>query len=198
MRAEQSIKGGFYQQGMVLIVGLVMVLLITIIGLAAIRGSGLQESMAGNMRDRNIAFQAAESALRVGESLVSPENILPVFACLSQSGLCEDLNSNIPEKSLVFWDKSDWNGAASLAKQVNLGMKNVSTQPSYIIELLEIAMNARAEAEGSGVGIGSVGGGGGTSAMANVTPFRITAQGVGITADSIVVVQSTYLRPGAE
>ncbi|WP_439859700.1 pilus assembly PilX family protein [Pseudomonas sp. MBLB4136] len=59
------------QQGAVLIIALVMLLLLTIIGLSSMRGTSLQESMAGNMRDNNVALQAAEAALRDGENIVN-------------------------------------------------------------------------------------------------------------------------------
>ena len=57
-----------HKEGAVLIISLIMLLLLTIIGVTAIQTSSLEEKMAGNMRDQNLAFQAAESALRVGET----------------------------------------------------------------------------------------------------------------------------------
>jgi type IV pilus assembly protein PilX len=53
--------------GAVLLVSLVMLLLLTLIGLAGMRMVQLEERMAGNLRDRQMAFQAAEAALRAGE-----------------------------------------------------------------------------------------------------------------------------------
>lgn len=58
------------QRGAVLIVALIMLLLLTVIGLSSMRGTSLQESMAGNMRDGNFALQASEAALRKGEEEV--------------------------------------------------------------------------------------------------------------------------------
>lgn len=55
------------QSGTVLIIALVFLLLMTLVGVAAMQGTTLQERMAGNHRDRNLAFQAAEAALREGE-----------------------------------------------------------------------------------------------------------------------------------
>lgn len=55
------------QRGSALIMGLIMLLVITMIGLTAMQTTTQQERMAGNLRDRNIAFQAAETALRRGE-----------------------------------------------------------------------------------------------------------------------------------
>ncbi|MCX7100437.1 MAG: PilX N-terminal domain-containing pilus assembly protein, partial [Methylobacter sp.] len=52
------------QSGAVLIISLIMLLLLTLIGTTAMQTSTLEEKMAGNLRDRDIAFQAAESALR--------------------------------------------------------------------------------------------------------------------------------------
>lgn len=54
--------------GAVLLVSLVMLLLLTLIGLAGMRLVQLEERMAGNLRDRQMAFQAAEAALRAGET----------------------------------------------------------------------------------------------------------------------------------
>lgn len=59
------------QQGAILIVALIMLLLVTIIGLASIRGTSLQERMAGNLRDQELALQAAEAALRRGEAAIA-------------------------------------------------------------------------------------------------------------------------------
>lgn len=191
MKRETSMNMYPKQSGMVLLVGLVMVLLITIVGMAAIRGTGLQESMAGNMRDRNIAFQAAESALRVGEAIVAPESTLPSFSCNKGSGVCEDISDGSPEKSVIFWGSADWSAEVSVAKVVDLGMANLYASPSYLVERLSLPITSHAASEGSGIGVGSLQ----NVAGAVADPFRITSRGVGITPDSVVVVQSTYLRP---
>jgi hypothetical protein len=67
------------QSGMVLLVALVMVGLMSIIAVAAIRGSNMQEAMAGNLRDRNLAFQSAEAGLRIGEANVEAGATFGVF-----------------------------------------------------------------------------------------------------------------------
>lgn len=55
------------QHGAVLATSLVMLLLLTIIGITAMSGTTEQERMAGNFRDRDIAFQSGETALRATE-----------------------------------------------------------------------------------------------------------------------------------
>lgn len=58
------------QRGMVLLVSLVFLLLLTLIGLSSMQSANLQEKMASSVSLRNQSFQAAEAALRVGESAV--------------------------------------------------------------------------------------------------------------------------------
>ncbi|WP_296217643.1 pilus assembly PilX family protein [Pseudomonas sp. UBA2684] len=58
------------QKGAVLAICLIMLLILTVIGVASMSNSTLQERMAGGARDYNMAFQAAEAALRVGEDYV--------------------------------------------------------------------------------------------------------------------------------
>lgn len=52
------------QNGAVLIVSLVMLLLMTILGLTAMSGATMEQKMAGNSQDLNITLQASESATR--------------------------------------------------------------------------------------------------------------------------------------
>lgn len=81
------------QQGAILIVALIMLLLVTIIGLASMRGTSLQERMAGNLRDQELALQAAEAALRKGEAIVIAKfeaNTLNTLAAGDQTGSYAD------------------------------------------------------------------------------------------------------------
>jgi type IV pilus assembly protein PilX len=59
------------QRGVALIIALVLLVVATLIGLAASRGTMLQERMSGNTFDRSLAFQRAESALRAAEAAIS-------------------------------------------------------------------------------------------------------------------------------
>jgi len=61
-----------HQGGAALMFSLIFLLLLTIIGLTAMQSSTLQERMAGNTRDTNLAFQAAELGLRAGETRTPP------------------------------------------------------------------------------------------------------------------------------
>jgi type IV pilus assembly protein PilX len=55
------------------VTGLIFMVVLTLIVIAAMRSSILEEKMAGNARSQNVAFQAAEAGLRAGErALNSP------------------------------------------------------------------------------------------------------------------------------
>lgn len=51
------------EQGMSLLVVLILLVVMSILGVAVMRSSSMQERMAANLRDRSLATQAAEAAL---------------------------------------------------------------------------------------------------------------------------------------
>lgn len=55
------------QSGAVLIIGLIFLLVLTLVGVTAMRGTVLQERMAGNYNESALAFQRSEEVLRAGE-----------------------------------------------------------------------------------------------------------------------------------
>ncbi len=61
------------QSGMALVMALIMLLLVTILGVSAVKNSALDTQIAGNSIYTSLAFQAAESA--IGRS-IAQENIL--------------------------------------------------------------------------------------------------------------------------
>lgn len=58
------------QSGVSLVVVLLLLLVMTVIGVAVLRGTLLEQRMSANLADRNMAFQQAESALREAEATV--------------------------------------------------------------------------------------------------------------------------------
>ncbi|AVO61334.1 pilus assembly protein PilX [Pseudomonas chlororaphis subsp. piscium] len=64
---------------MALLMSLVFLLLLTLIGISSMQNATLQEKMSGGLWLRNQSFQAAEMALRIGESAVQQDSYsLPV------------------------------------------------------------------------------------------------------------------------
>ncbi|MEJ2788824.1 MULTISPECIES: PilX N-terminal domain-containing pilus assembly protein [unclassified Pseudoxanthomonas] len=64
---QRAPRSGHREAGVSLVVVLILLVAMSILGLAVMRSSGMQERMSANMRDRSLAFQAAETALRVAQ-----------------------------------------------------------------------------------------------------------------------------------
>ncbi len=75
------------QRGTILFVSLVILLLLTIIGVSGMRNITMEERMAGNLRDGELALQAAEAALRTGENWLAPLTGEPA-ACATIGSPC--------------------------------------------------------------------------------------------------------------
>lgn len=58
------------QSGVSLVMALILLVAITIIGLAGSQTTSMQELMSSNLQDRSLAFQTAESTLIAGEEYV--------------------------------------------------------------------------------------------------------------------------------
>ncbi len=147
------------QSGAALISGLIFLVVLTMIGVTAARMSTLEERMSGNMRDRSIAMQAAELALRDAERDImgSGSGTNPRAPAISGiSGFVADCDadntSNTDDDGLCYggplaWATATWTAAnwatniASAPTSVAYGdftgapdIAGLSAQPRYLIE----------------------------------------------------------------
>lgn len=154
------------QQGAVLVVGLVLLLLLTIIGLSGARDAALQERMSGNMHDLQVARQAAEAALRTGEQFARSSASLVV----GTGGVVElDERSG----SRDYWhDTFNWKDKA-VQLHAEEQLEGVATQPFYAIEKLDFTCTSIA-----------------AGAMEEIEVYRVTARGVGRSSKAEVFLQS--------
>lgn len=159
------------QRGAALIVGLVLLLVMTVLGVASMRGTTLQERMAGNLRDANLAFQAAEAALRDAEEFLDDDPV-PVFAGVG--GLLYPPEEQAGQ--VDYWNDYDWSGNSRDAA----ALQGVAAAPQYVIEELPSV-----PCEGCSLR-------GGPSN--NVSVYRITARAVGGTDDAVSILQSIHLK----
>lgn len=70
MKHSARIHSRQAQRGAALVISLLMLLVMTVLGLAAMQVTRMEERMAGNSRDVNLAFQGAEAGLRDSEELI--------------------------------------------------------------------------------------------------------------------------------
>lgn len=166
------------QSGAVLIIGLIMLLLMTIIGLSAIRGSNMQELMAGNMRDRQVSFQAAEAGLRQGEILVNGVGLPDTSD--ETAGLIQALQEG---GSLDFWFSYNWDNDSV---ETDLDLLIEAEKVRFVIEQLDVAPIPGAD--GSGIDVISQAG------RPDLIFYRITGRGVGMTNNTETFLQSLFRR----
>lgn len=74
------------QRGAALVVVLMLLLIVTLLGLASMRGAILQERMAANTVTRAQAFQVAEAVLREAERFAAGKPAFPDEGC--ENGAC--------------------------------------------------------------------------------------------------------------
>jgi len=82
-------RARFAQRGVVLISSLLLLIVVTIIALSLFRSFGMQEKIAGNMREKQRALQAAESAQVFAEIWLSTNATAVSVTCAGM------LNGNI-------------------------------------------------------------------------------------------------------
>ncbi len=149
------------QRGFVLITSLIFLVVMTLLAATAIRRSTLGEKLSNNMREQNLAFQAAEVALRFCQTgyEADPKTITPIPA--------------IAEGMPTMWDNiNHWHDGSGIAiKLPDNTVRNVAQQPQCLIEEWDMA---------PGIGRSSKG-------AVNL----ITARGVGSTTNAVVWLQVT-------
>ena len=179
------------QRGLSLIVSLVMLVAITLLGLAAVGGTVMQEKIVGNTRDMNLAFQAAEAGLRDAEADIAL-NLTPNLAFTSTCylGLCTPPSTWATPSSTPLWQQPSINIQAvgrSYGTYTGAGQfmpNDVAAQPMYVIEKLSVQQAGQGEAMGLGINPNSSAG----------TYYRATVYATGGRPDTHVVAQSIYLK----
>ncbi|SMP63952.1 type IV pilus assembly protein PilX [Desulfonatronum zhilinae] len=158
------------ESGSALVVGLVILLVLTILGVIAMQTTALEERMAGNLRDRDLAFQATEAALREGEAFLQAAT-LPPF----------DGTNGLYQPDPTLWKDTDVWSSSILSWEYGGEIEGVSDQPRYIIEELppmpEPAGSLAADEPIPDAGL-----------------YRLTARGVGGTDTAVVILQTTFKR----
>ena len=160
-------------RGAAVAVVLILLVVMTLIALASLRGTLLEERMTANMADRSAAFQAAEAALRQGEVTASGKPSPSTSAGCDSNGICVYDPSATP----VWKVSANWDSKAPTA----------SSGAKYLIE--KLADNV--PPAGSCTTSGDVSE---TSCSGSESRYRITALSAG-NGRSRVMLQSVYSVP---
>ena len=109
------------QRGAILVVALIFLTILALLGVTVAQTTQLEERMAGNTRDRDLAFQAAEAALE----WASRQNLLTLSA---GSTIDTSLDDNA-----VFWNAFAWGGAIQLTP-LDIVVNGVASYPQVVVE----------------------------------------------------------------
>jgi len=166
------------QRGVVLVVSLIMLLVVTLIAVSGMQGTVMEEKMAGNTRDRNLAFQVAESAVREGEMFI--ENIVSLGGFNGSAGLFSRTDAEPYYGASGTWSTTSQHVVAN----ENYGAYQT---PQYFVKHLTTVIGTEGALNMSGYGD--------NKGTGDVTVFKITARGTGGNADSAeVILRSHYGR----
>ena len=172
------------QAGVSLVMVLILLVVMSLLGLAVLRSSGMQERMSANMYDRNLAQQAAEMALVAGRTWLD-----------TGSGTNWEIEEPDPADcttlSICSWDQRMTNATVTWQPGPTLG--GPATDPGNLIPdttsrfwIEYLGMN-QAHVEAGGVIPAS-----GTTAMGPL--YRITAQSQGNGRANVILQSDVIYR----
>jgi type IV pilus assembly protein PilX len=180
-------------RGFSLIVILLMMVALAMLALGSMNSSIIQERMVGNARDRQVALQAAEAAIRDAEIDIETNlNAAVGFEAGCADGLCiSPSDSSVNPLSAPLWQTINWattraygsrTGAPALLGPDNLAL---AAQPRYFVENLPVLPPMPGESAAIG---------GGSTPAPRARGYRITVRASGIRASTVVMLQSVYVK----
>lgn len=168
------------QRGIVLITALLLLIVVTLLAVSMFRSFGLDEKIAGNVREKQRALNAAETAEQYAEYWLANGNAGAVITCtaLVTSTVGQVCNSAaVPNFVALPWQYSGANVGVTYLPTAPTAM-NVTTTPAqgsyYYMPIFYITY------------LGPTGSGNGKI-------YQIDAAGYGGSPDTAAVVESTYL-----
>ncbi|HWX67139.1 MAG TPA: PilX N-terminal domain-containing pilus assembly protein [Rhodanobacter sp.] len=118
------------QRGVALVVALLLLVVITLVGLAAVRGTIMQQKMASNLFDRQIAFQSAEAAMRAAQARIGTNPGDIARNCQAGGVFCQGNpfnDPNLPAGKIITVTSGTSAGQFSASKLA-------TSQPQYVVE----------------------------------------------------------------
>lgn len=162
------------QQGFTLVMSLVFLLLLTIIGVTGMNMSSLQQKMAGNQRDQDMAFQAAESALRDGEAKLAAlaASGKPVADATASNSIWSLGNTDVTNQT--WWDTNsiEYGGSGKQITQADADPRYVLEESDFVDDSLNVPTTY--------------------SGKPGVQYYKVTSRSVGITGVSQSMLEDTY------
>lgn len=129
------------QRGIALVVVLVLLLVATLLALAGLRNTLLQERMGAGVVDRALAFQAAEAALREGERIAAGRPT-PAAGSGCVAGLCSKPDRDDPDDNQRWLADGFWDDDSGKWREATVEIGDQTAKPRFIVELLDTGLPA--------------------------------------------------------
>ncbi|QDW66138.1 pilus assembly PilX family protein [Luteimonas granuli] len=124
------------ERGVALVVVLLLLLIMTLLGLASMRGVLLEERMSTSLMDRSLMFQAAEAALREGEAVAAASKRTD-YTSACTNGLCGQPNPTGQESWVDRWKLP----SPPYKQAASVGSGDLQVIPEYFIEFMGLFPN---------------------------------------------------------
>ena len=163
------------EKGFILITTLIFLMVLSLLGVAIIGETIVEEKMASNLEQQVLAFSAAESGLAVCEDITQAWVALPIFDSTNGTDglhLPSTNSTEVGSPESFVWDTSD----IILYSMMEPALTGVDEQPVCIIEYLKTVTEIQ----------------GGITITKEL--FRISAEGTGATDSAIAYAQSIITR----
>ena len=163
------------QRGWVLVVGLVILVMLTILSMALMKTTRLEEKMAGATRDMNLSFQAAETALRAAETFIESQTVESFFDTTDMLyGIYNQTDDEPEDLFAIDWDVTNSAIAGRLEGDPlgldPLELEGVALPPRYMIKKIDDEDDTAP------------------------TVFRVTVRGTGGTNNRATLLRSHYAK----
>ena len=159
------------ERGVVLVISLLMLLVLTLIGVAATRSTTLEERMTANQRDAEVAFQAAEAGLRNGESVLQA----------ASPGDFDNTNGLYDDTATITYDTANWDDTDTRSYEGTLDPAPDSPPRFFIVKTSQTSV-----APGQSLAA--------DAPVPSANYYYIYARGVGLSDTTYVYLESVYRR----
>jgi len=188
------------QRGATLVLALLILVMIMMYGIPAAMNSIQNERMTGNTRQRDLAFQAAEHALKAADTFIHANTAAQLDALAPAAKTCADSpdddddgtvsndgllsNGECHSNNADYWRNTfDWTKGVSPAGSIDAAL--VATQPVYVVERMPDVSYCQPSGGLPPCTLPD------TAVAKNY--YRVTAKAVGQDSNAIVILQTMYV-----
>ena len=169
------------QRGTVLVLSLIILSILTLVAVTGMQSSINEEKMSGNLRNHELAFQAAEGATRIAFNTI--DGWVNISDITGTDGLLLEETAEPDYKS-----SATWATAGAYTPTTAIGNGKLAAVPKFVIKYVD---NRDPCNEQNGLTA--------TGTKQPIPPcpsdiYRVTGHGTGLTADTTVTIQAYYGR----